>query len=83
MAEDLQQSFEARLDEVIKQVGGRSPERSWALVRALIHKAVHLGAETKEVEFCAVATYLAESIGHAHGLMHPQSQPDAHDRPVH
>jgi hypothetical protein len=32
---------------------------------------MHLAAERKAAEFCAVATLLADMIGHAHALMHP------------
>jgi len=40
------------------------------LVRALIHKGVHLAADQKAIEFCALATFLGEMIGHAHQLLH-------------
>jgi hypothetical protein len=31
---------------------------------------VHLAAERKAVEFCGLATFLGEMIGHAHQLLH-------------
>ena len=69
--EELQKNHEAKLEELLRTLGGRSRESDWALVRALIHKAVHFNADRKAGEFCAVATFLAEMIGHAHGLLHP------------
>jgi hypothetical protein len=36
----------------------------------LIHKAIHFAAEREDIEFCAIATYLGDMIGHAHELMH-------------
>ena len=80
---DLQLEFEERLGEVVADLDAASPERGVALCRALIHKAVHLAADTRGIEFCTIATYLGDMVSHAHGLMHPQGQPDRHDRPVH
>jgi hypothetical protein len=42
----------------------------WAIARGLIHRAVHHAAEKPGVEFCALASYLAEMVAHAHKLMH-------------
>ena len=42
----------------------------WAITRGLIHRAVHYAVERPGVEFCALATYLAEMVGHAHKLAH-------------
>ena len=68
--DELQKQHEARLDEVLRAIGGQSRESDWALVRALIHKAVHFNADRKAGEFCAIATFLAEQTGHAHSLLH-------------
>ena len=68
--DELQKKHEAKLDEVLRAIGGRSRESDWALVRALIHKAVHFNADRKAGEFCALATFLAEQTGHAHQLLH-------------
>ena len=42
----------------------------WSVTRALIHRAVHFATERPGVEYCALATYLGEMIGHAHKLAH-------------
>lgn len=68
--DELQKQHEARLDEVLRAIGGKGRDSDWALVRALIHKAVHFNADRKAGEFCAMATFLAEQTGHAHQLMH-------------
>ena len=57
---------------------------SFALVRALVHRGVHFAAERKAIEFCALATFLGEMIGHAHGLMHDRDKSaPAHRDAVH
>lgn len=77
---DLQKGHEAKLDEVLRALGGRGRESDWALVRALIHKAVHFNADRKAGEFCSLATFLAEQTGHAHTIMHGEDKPAAsHD----
>jgi hypothetical protein len=68
--DELQKKHEAKLDELLRAIGGRGQESDWALVRALVHKAVHFNADRKAGQFCAIATYLAEQTGHAHGLLH-------------
>jgi hypothetical protein len=75
---DLQKQHEAKLDELLRELGGRSRESDWALVRALVHKAVHFNADRKAGEFCAIATFLAEQTGHAHKLLHSGDQPAVH-----
>jgi hypothetical protein len=74
--------LEARVDELIAKMAQEfadlGKELRFTLARALIHRAVHHAAvrpsaahqENFDVEFCAVTTYLAEMIGHAHQLMH-------------
>jgi len=77
---ELQKSHESRLEELLRALGGKSRESDWALVRALIHKAVHFNADRKAGEFCALATFLAEQTGHAHSLLHGGDKPTAsHD----
>ena len=68
--DELQKRHEARLQELIAELAGKDTESDLALVRALIHRAIHLAAERKVVEFCGLATFLAEMIGHAHQLLH-------------
>jgi len=68
--DELQKEHEERLTAAIATLVGRGPESDLALVRALIHRAIHLAADRKAGEFCALATYLAEMTGHAHQLLH-------------
>ena len=78
--DEMQKKHEAKLDELLRAIGGRSRDSDWALVRALIHKAVHFNADRKAGEFCAMATFLAEQTGHAHSLLHGGDKPAApHD----
>jgi hypothetical protein len=77
--EDQQKQHEAALDKAVADLAGRGQESDWALVRALVHKAVHLAADRKAGEFCAVATLLAEMLAHAHEVMHPGDR----DAPAH
>ncbi|HEY0713140.1 MAG TPA: hypothetical protein VGF45_10730 [Polyangia bacterium] len=82
--EELQTQHEAAIDELITRRAGKGAESDWALVRALVHRAVHISADRKAAEYCAVATFLAEMIGHAHGLHHPGDRADAsHQGGVH
>jgi len=69
--DELQERHEGELTRALEALAGKGRESDWALVRALVHRAVHLAAERKPAEFCALASYLAEMIGHAHGLLHP------------
>ena len=78
--DELQKHHEAKLDELLRAIGGRSQESDWALVRALVHKAVHFNADRKAGAFCAIATFFAEQTGHAHSLLHGEDKPAApHD----
>jgi hypothetical protein len=76
--DDLQKQHESALTTAVAALTGRGKDSDFALARALIHKAIHLVADQKAGEFCAVATFLAEMVGHAHGLLHPgdKSAPD-------
>ena len=68
--EEIQKEMEARLAPAIGELVGGGKESDLALARALIHRGVHLLAERRAGEFCALATYVAEMLGHAHALMH-------------
>lgn len=72
--DDLQKQYEAGLQALVDGTAGRGAESDLALVRALVHKAVHLASDRKSVQFCALATYLGEMIGHAHQLQHGGDQ---------
>jgi hypothetical protein len=79
--DDLQKAHETRLTALLDELGGRGAESDLALVRALIHRGIHLAAERKSMQFCALATFLGEMIGHAHQLQHgaDQAAPVHHD----
>jgi len=68
--DELQKEHEGRLSALLSELGGRGSESDLALVRALIHRGIHLAAERKAIEFCALASFLGEMIGHAHQLLH-------------
>ena len=80
--EELNRAQEKQLSDFLDRLGGTT-ESDWALVRSLVHKAVHLTADRKAGEFCALATLLAEMIQHAHEVMHPSKQPAAHKGMTH
>jgi hypothetical protein len=82
--EDRQKKHEQEIDRLIAGLAGQGQESDWALARALVHRAVHLVADRKAGEFCAVATFLAEMVGHAHAVMHPDDDQDSsHQGGVH
>lgn len=68
--EDLQKQHEAKLDAFIREQAADGAESNLALARALIHRGVHLAVDRRAGEFCGLATFLCEMVGHAHGLMH-------------
>lgn len=68
--DETQKQLEARLAPVIAELTGGGKTSDLALARALIHRGVHILAERRAGEFCALATYIAEMLGHAHALMH-------------
>ena len=83
-----QNQIEERITKAVAEIErayASEPHLRWSVVRGLIHQAVHLATEKNAgVEFCALATYLAEMVGHAHKLAHgddPQSA--AHKDLVH
>jgi hypothetical protein len=81
--DDLQKRHEAALKPALAGLMGKGQDSDWALVRALVHRAVHIAAECNAAEFCAVATLLSEMIGHGHELMHPGDKAAAHSAIVH
>lgn len=82
--DDLQKQHEARLDAFLQELAGGGQTSDLALARALIHRGVHLAIDRRAGEFCALATYLAEMVGHAHGLMHGADPGSGkHDDAVH
>jgi hypothetical protein len=68
-----QDQLEKRLSEAIaaleREFGDLAGLR-WAITRGLIHRAVHYATEKPGVDFCALASYLGEMVGHAHKLAH-------------
>jgi hypothetical protein len=62
-----QDELEAKIAEQLKKLERESDK--WAVVRGFIHQAVHHAAGGG-VEFCALASYLGDMVGHAHKLMH-------------
>jgi hypothetical protein len=81
-----QEQIEDRVEEAIrsieKEFAALGGEAKGSVARALIHRAVHHAAATGGLEYCALATYLAEMIGHAHQLAHGDN-PRAHRDVVH
>jgi hypothetical protein len=75
--DELQKEHEERLSTLLAERRGHGTESDLALVRALVHRAMHLAAETKAAEFCALATYLGEMIGHVHQLLHGSGEQSA------
>ena len=68
--EEVEARVTAILGQLEKEFAGAGEERDWMLVRAMIHRAVHHAVDSKRVDFCGLATYLAEMIGHAHKVAH-------------
>ena len=69
-----QDELEARVSQLIAQVAREfadlGDELRWSMTRALIHRGVHFAFERPGVEYCAVATYLGDMVGHAHRIAH-------------
>ena len=76
--EELQKVHEEEIRRLTERLAGRGADSDWALVRALVHRAVHIAADRRAGEFCAVATLLAEMVQHAHNLLHPQGRTGGH-----
>lgn len=68
-----QNQLEERITAAIAKIENEFSELQglrWAIVRGLIHRAVHHATEKQGVDFCALASYLGEMVGHAHKLAH-------------
>jgi hypothetical protein len=68
--DDLEARVNQFMATVSSEFGDLGEELRWSLTRALIHRAVHYAAEGGGVEFCALASYLGDMVGHGHKLMH-------------
>jgi hypothetical protein len=69
-----QERLEAELGQTIERLrtdyADLGEELAYTLTRALVHRAVHYSVDSGAVDFCALATLLAEMVGHAHRLAH-------------
>ena len=82
--DDMEQKVTQLVAQLSRDFGHLGDDLTFTVVRALIHRAVHLGAESKRVEYCALSTYLAEMIAHAHKLAHGENpKAAAHKDMVH
>jgi hypothetical protein len=84
--EQLETRVRQLIDELAVDFADLGPTLRWTLVQTLIHQAIHFAADRAElesVEFCAVATYLGEMIGHAHELLHDNEPEGPHHKFVH
>jgi hypothetical protein len=81
--DEMQKQHEAQLTSAIDALRGRGAESDWALMRALVHKVVHLTNDYKLGEFCALATLFSEMTTHAHEVMHPTGGTQDHTQPIH
>ncbi len=68
--DELQKQHETRVDALLAELSGRGAESDLALVRALVHRAMHFAADRRAAEFCSLATFLAEMTTHVHQLLH-------------
>ena len=71
--DDLEGRVNAMIEQLTREFGDLGGEMRWSIARALVHRAVHFssdGGAQSGVEFCALATYLGEMVGHAHKLAH-------------
>jgi hypothetical protein len=66
--------LETRADDLIQRLAAEFKDLEgdlrWSVTRALIHRAIHFGTDQPGLEFCTLATYLGEMVGHAHKLAH-------------
>jgi hypothetical protein len=74
---EIQNTFETELTAVTGKLVGRGAEEDWALIRALVHKAVHIAAERRG-DYCAISLLFAEMLQHSHQLMHATSHAHTH-----
>ena len=71
--DDVEARVTQHIQQLTKDFAHLGGELRWTIVRALIHRAVHFATEASGVEFCALATYLAEMTTHAHKLAHGEN----------
>jgi hypothetical protein len=84
--EQLDARVQKLIDELAHDFADLGEALRWTLSQSLIHQAIHYASERSElvgVEFCTVATYLGEMIGHAHELMHDSEPELPHHKFVH
>ncbi|HJZ87660.1 MAG TPA: hypothetical protein VKN99_20940 [Polyangia bacterium] len=72
-SERLEAELGKTIDRLVREYADLGEELPWTVTRALIHRAVHYSMESDGVEFCALATYLGEMLGHAHTLAHGEN----------
>lgn len=82
--DDVEARIQKLIHELEKEFNWLGDELRWTIARALVHRGVHHATEGRAVEFCALATYLADMIGHAHKLSHGDNpKASAHKEFVH
>ena len=82
--DELEKAAEQAVAALTEAFADLGEDAAWRAARAMIHRAVHAAAKSGQVDYCVVATYLAEMVGHAHGLMHEQSgAKDSHKDRMH
>ncbi|MEW5849083.1 MAG: hypothetical protein AB2A00_09720 [Myxococcota bacterium] len=81
--DEMEKRIQALEQQLMREFGAE-PGVRWDLARAFIHRAVHVATQKPAVDFCAVATYLAEMVQHAHKLAHGENpQSPAHREDAH
>ncbi len=80
--DELNQQVERLIGQLTREFADLGDEARWRITRALLHRAVHFATAQPGVDYCALATYLAEMIGHAHQLAHGKDE-RAHKTPGH
>jgi hypothetical protein len=78
--DDVEARVTQMAQKLAEEFADLGAEMRWSVTRALIHRAVHFGTEQPGVEFCTLATYLAEMVGHAHKLAHGENPKAASHR---
>ena len=83
-SDDVEQRVSQLIAELGRDFASLGGELRYTVVRALIHRAVHHASDGPGVDFCALATYLGEMIGHSHKLAHGDNpRAPAHKDSVH
>jgi hypothetical protein len=82
--DELEQAVVHAIEGIAKQFGDLGDGVVIAVTRMLVHRAVHYAVESGQVEFCTLATLLAEMTTHAHSLAHGENpRAAAHKDQVH